>query len=396
MRCLDPISLDEILFFVFKKGEARYKDLINEFVPRRCAKNTFLRYKIVLENEGKLRKRISEKTGAKVYYVPEKFTWDIMTEKLLYSIGRTKLEFILWYGTGKRGDEFTLDDVTCEYSEEPLQLPPELQSALKKTLEEKKEEAMKSTQVLDNNPHYRLLGIKPSRKVVDGRDDRKLQPHLIFAPTDFYTCIATNYSLDKRLLQDEAGHRVSIRDKYLKAHNLGDPTYLLNSQLANSFGVALATITEDRKIILQKRSPQVVFGPSTMSVATAEMMVRDIDIDNDGRPSPFVTGKRCVEKELGIAIKPEDVVFLGFGVRLDYALPQALGILRLKMNSHELSISKAIDRWEGFNFVEEFSVQTARKYLSGSYPISPTAKLTILLASVNEFGFEAIERQMIQ
>ncbi len=90
-------------------------------------------------------------------------------------------------------------------------------------------------------------------------------------------------------------------------------------------------------------------------------------------------------------------MFLLFGVRLDYALPQALGILRLGMRSNELPTSyKAINRWEGFNFPEEFSVNALKKYLlePRASLISDTAKLTIVSALVNQYGFEKVEKYL--
>jgi hypothetical protein len=396
---------DEIWDFVFKKGKVRDKDFVQEFIKSdenpcgKVARGTFYKHRKELLDEGKIEIR-PEKAASRFvsyYYVPEVFRWELMTKKLLYTIGDCKLEFIRWYGTGESNNEFTMRDVICQYEDRSVPLPEELRSVKEEILKDKLEEAREKGQVFDDNPHYKLLKIQLGREFVEETRDRKQRVYLTYGPTDFFSCLATNLSLDKRLSQDDQGHPVTIRDRCLKVNNLGDPTYLQSSPLANSFGIALAALTQDDKILLQKRSNQVALGSGKLTVATAEMMLRDRDMDKNGKPSPFITAQRCVKAELGVEITPEDVMFLLFGVRLDYGLPQALGVLRLGMRSNELPTSyKAIDKWEGFNFPEEFSASALKKYLLEPHAslISDTAKLTIVLALVNEYGFEKVERSL--
>ena len=181
--------------------------------------------------------------------------------------------------------------------------------------------------------------------------------------------------------------------KYIKNQNLSNPTYLINSKLANMFGIALATITEDNKILLQKRSQQVFVGPNRISLATAEHMIRGMDEDEHENPNLFITAQRCLQEEIGVEIERKNVVFLGFGIRLDNLLPQALGMVKLGVKSSELPIMKARDRWEGSNFLEEFSFEALEKYFKEPFLISATAKLTILLALINQYNFEYVEKR---
>lgn len=396
---------DDLWNFVSKKGKVREKEMIQEFV--KSDKNphgitstmTFHKYKKLLLSEGKLQVSPEYIDGrlVSIYYVPDVWRWELTTQKSLYNLGDLRLDFIRWFGTGEPLDEFTVNDVTCQYEETPIPMPEELQTSKEKTVKEKIKEAREKGQVFDNNPHYKLLKIHLEREFLEEIKDRKQRVCLAFGPTDFFTCAATNLSLDKHLREDDERDPVTIRERYVKTHSLEDPTYLQSSPLANSFGIALATITQDDKILLQRRSQQVWLGPSKLTVATAEMMLRDRDIDRNGRPSPFTTAQRCVKAELGIDIKPENTIFLLFGVRLDYALPQALGILRLRLKSNELpTLYKAIDRWEGLNFPEEFSLDALKKYLLSARAslISDTAKLTIVLALVNQYGFEKVEKYL--
>lgn len=68
------ISENDILSFVYDKQEASYNELIKEFVKsHKCSKPSLLNLKKGLEKAGKLKKRISEKTGRAVYFVPPEF-----------------------------------------------------------------------------------------------------------------------------------------------------------------------------------------------------------------------------------------------------------------------------------------------------------------------------------
>ncbi len=315
------------------------------------------------------------------------------TRNAFYKIGNLKLPFMLWYGTGKKGEEFTYTDIICEYADEPLQLSKEIEALMEKIIEKKKDNAREYGRAFDNHMGYRLIKITPKRELLSEKKERRLQLYLTFAPTDFYKSVATNQSVDELILEDNQHNITSIREKYVKNQDLGDSTYLSNSRLSNMFGVALAAITEDNKILLQKRSQQVFMGPSKITLATAEHMIRGIDEDKYGNPNPFITAQRCLKEEIGIGVELEDVVFLGFGIRIDNLLPQALGMVKLGIKSSELPFMKARDRWEGSNFAEEFSFEVLEKYFKVPNLISATAKLTILLSLINQYGFEEAEER---
>ena len=71
---MPKIGPEDIWIYIYEKGEARYTDLINKFEKTgQCAKQTLINYKLRLEAEGKIARRISEKTKRPVYYVPEEW-----------------------------------------------------------------------------------------------------------------------------------------------------------------------------------------------------------------------------------------------------------------------------------------------------------------------------------
>ena len=63
---------DDILCFIYNKGETRYTDLLDAFVNSgKCANQTFINHKKELEKVGLIKKKISELTKRPVYYVPD-------------------------------------------------------------------------------------------------------------------------------------------------------------------------------------------------------------------------------------------------------------------------------------------------------------------------------------
>lgn len=79
---LAQIKSEDIWIYIYERGEARYTDLIKRFVDsKKCAKQTLINYKKELENQGKIDKKISEKTRRPVYYVPD--IWKVEVKDLI-------------------------------------------------------------------------------------------------------------------------------------------------------------------------------------------------------------------------------------------------------------------------------------------------------------------------
>ena len=75
---MPEIGPDDIWIYIYEMREARYTDLISKFVKtKKCAKQTLINYKLRLESEGKIAKRISEKTKRPIYYVPDEWKGEV-------------------------------------------------------------------------------------------------------------------------------------------------------------------------------------------------------------------------------------------------------------------------------------------------------------------------------
>jgi len=314
-------------------------------------------------------------------------------------IGDLFLEFHAWFGNGE--EEFRYGDIICEYNErETLQLPEELQPIVERIIERKKVEAKDKKQTYDDNPLYRLVGVQLERPVIDEIGRRRQKLRLFLGPTSFFLYSATNLMLKEITVKNEHGNSISLWKKSVEGKNLNNASYLRDSNLPNPLGIALAVLTNDNppKIVLHKRSRAVFMGPDKYSLP-AEKMIRGVDIDMDKippEPSPFITAKRCIKDELYVEVEKTAVKFLVLGIRLDYLQPQLLGVVRLKISGEELLKVKdmAIDKWEasGIQLVE-FSLNEELKsiLMLEEKRMSSTAKLTIIYALINEYGYKNVD-----
>jgi hypothetical protein len=75
---MPKIGPEDIWIYIYERGEARYSDLTSKFVMTgQCAKQTLINYKLGLESEGKIAKKLSESTKRPVYYVPEEWKHEV-------------------------------------------------------------------------------------------------------------------------------------------------------------------------------------------------------------------------------------------------------------------------------------------------------------------------------
>jgi len=102
------MSPEDILEFIYIKGEAGYTDLVKEFVEsKRCAKQTLINYKKQLESSGLIKKRISEKTNRPCYHITEKHTDKVSS--ILFKRGIEKLSTPILEEFVKRYKKMVID-----------------------------------------------------------------------------------------------------------------------------------------------------------------------------------------------------------------------------------------------------------------------------------------------
>jgi hypothetical protein len=136
-----------------------------------------------------------------------------------------------------------------------------------------------------------------------------------FQLTDYAAYIGLTFRADEfGLVNDENGNPTTIRAKYFPRFYPERP----NPYLTHSFGVNLAVIAEDNKLMLTQRSDLVGSWKNMYHNSMNENMQYPQDMDEFGRPSFIKTAIRGLWEELGIelgalGLGSQVIEFLNFG-----------------------------------------------------------------------------------
>ncbi|NUM45498.1 MAG: hypothetical protein HUU38_12410 [Anaerolineales bacterium] len=232
-----------------------------------------------------------------------------------FSIGKYTTSWLVIDGDGEL--EYTPATIRCRVENMPYTLPPEI-SALRDTIQ--KREARKKSKGENyqwNGPMYSLEKYARGRTI----PEENLEITLTFRPSDYFTFQATITSLDTNLLTPPAV--LTLRQKYLQGHELSNPIPFLS----NGFGIALAVITKDKKLILTRRNTNIGVRPGQLDSSVVEGIQPILDRSNTYKgPDLYRTAIRGAQEELGIQLLQEDIHFLGFGLDTEYYQWGLLGI----------------------------------------------------------------------
>jgi hypothetical protein len=193
-------------------------------------------------------------------------------------------------------------------------------------------------------------------------------------------------SLDKELLK--SGMPMTLRKTYLDRQEIIRPIPFL----AIGFGIALAIVTRDRKLIISRRSELCGARPNELDVSIVEGVHPALDTsESNNVPDLYSTATRGSLEELGIHLKSDEISFLGFGVDLKYYQWNLIGIGRCSFKARDIlqSISRgACGKWEArsIEFID-FEPDATLSYLKGAETWS-TAVVATYWALVNEYGKE--------
>jgi len=225
-------------------------------------------------------------------------------------------------------------------SVEPI-YPPEIEDAYTALHEDVKARADLGEEVPYNSAGYKLV-----RFHVWARAGSLEEPKLVlhFAPTDFFRMLVTDQRLDVPLTA--GGRTYTLRERYAADIDLRIAPV---SVLATHWGVGLSVVTADGKLLVSERGNTAV-DPHVYFPAVAEGATRPLDLAANGAPDHFNTARRGVLEELGVELRPEELVWLSFGANsylCEYAL---IGRVNSPYSFHEIesrrSIGAAKDSWE--------------------------------------------------
>jgi transcriptional regulator with XRE-family HTH domain len=207
---------------------------------------------------------------------------------------------------------------------------------------------------------------------------------LWFRPSDYYTFLATNMSLNEP----------ELREKYLADVDWSETI----PYFSNSFGVSLTVVTSDGYTVFTQRGKSVGTRPKVYDTSVIEGLSRPIDRSTTGEaPDVYRCACRGLAEELGlyesVDFSVADILFLGFGVDTRYALRGLNGVVKIKP-----SRDKLLRRWDNgardkFENHKLFPVLfTPKDVVSFAYSHLPFAPgPTLYNALVHEFGRSAVE-----
>lgn len=297
----------------------------------------------------------------------------------LFSFGSLKTTWMIVDGDGE--GEYAPQTIVTHYEGHELELPEDL--ARRKNDIQRMEHAKKKAgkPFLWNGDRYFL------DKFVINRTDlyENLALHLWFRPTDYYTFLATNISLD-----DDTLRKTYIKDI--------DWTTTAVKYFSNDFAVYLMIITADEYIILPKRSDTVGVYKNAYSSSLTEGVSRTLDRGTTTlAPDIYRCAIRGIGEELGISDTPiSDITLLSFGVNTQYVQWSMLGFAKVDKTIEEILEfrSRGVrDKWENSEFnVVKFDLQEIVKYVFTHEPWAPGALANIYQVLVHEFGRDKTDK----
>jgi transcriptional regulator with XRE-family HTH domain len=260
------------------------------------------------------------------------------------------------------------------------ELPEELQARRSQIQQDQEQKKTQGLPFFWNGEIYALdrfvIGREPTN------EDMTLD--VWFRPSDYYTFLATNMSLNEP----------ALREKYLADVNWSEAV----PYFSHSFGVSLAVVTSDGYTAFTQRGKSVGARPKVYDTSVIEGLSRPIDRGTTGEaPDVYRCACRGLAEELGlyesIDFSVADITFLGFGVDTRYALRGLTGMVKIKR-----SIEKLLFLWDNgvrdkFENQQLFPVPfTPKDVVSFAYAHQPFAPgPTLYNALVHEFGRPMVE-----
>jgi hypothetical protein len=301
-----------------------------------------------------------------------------------FSLGRLNTSWLVIDGDGEM--TYTPDTIKSRIINTPVTLPPEVTPLLNQVKQTEREKERKGLSFHWNGPLYALERYAIGRTV----PNEQMEVTFTFRPSDYYTFLATVMSLDENLVRASA--TVTLRQKYLQGEDLSQPIPFL----AHGFGVALVLITKDKKLMLSRRSENAGSRAGELDVSVVEGVhpQKDASITYYG-PDVYRTAVRGLLEEVGIPVLQEDVVFLGFGVDVEYYQWNIIGMVRTAKTADEIFESRqrgASGKWETKQFeVIESAPLNVFKFLEQE-KIWSTGLVAIYWTLVHEFGKKKVDR----
>lgn len=300
------------------------------------------------------------------------------SSKDLFEFGPLSSSYLILDGDGQH--RYSPRSIRCHFQALPQKFPPELE-ARRRAIEQEQEQAQREGRPFYwNGERFYLDRFIISRE----GPEEELALDLWFGPSDYYSFLATNMSLDDP----------SIRSRYISEEWDQPPRFF-----SNAFGIYLLVATRDHQVILTRRGASLGSRPLEFNISMCEGLSAS-DAGPSGAPDLYHCASRGMEEELGIApdeFDPQDIHFLSFGIDVKYAQFCLLGLLRISsLTANDLLRRRRMgvkDRIENKQlYALPFEPASLISFVLSRGPWAPAGLACLYHCLVRQFGRVSIDR----
>ena len=308
-----------------------------------------------------------------------------------FAFGSLETTGIILDGDAK--EIYLKENIHCHYNPEPIVLSAELE-LLKKDIEFNQQKRKNSGEsYMWNGLTYGLTKYTRSRTNLDER----LEIHLWFQPSDWYSHCATGLNLDEEIVLDKENKNISLRKKYLKSVDWSNPSLQPTPYFSNTFSIAMCLVTADNNLILLKRSDEVV-NPNQLSISVNETMQRPTDRAETNAPDLYQTVKRGCIEEMGFTPKDDEIKFFSLCADSESCCWSMQGMIfsdKTFKEINDLRRNKAKDKHESKQIIVlDFNVDTVVKFVLNNEPWSGGAPACIYYTLTHIFGGDKVDKAL--
>jgi transcriptional regulator with XRE-family HTH domain len=322
-----------------------------------------------------------------------------------FHFGPYEAPFVILDGDGE--SIYPPDNIICHYVPQDLELPPEIAANKARIAAEQEEKKLRGMHYMWNGRIYYLNRWTRGRTV----KDENLELRLWFGPSDFFTFLATNMSLQSEVDDPVTGEKTKLYDKYFSNYNWSDPHLQPIPLFSNIFGVVVSLITGDNKLLIMKRPPGMGGRGDVFNIAINESVHPDFDrAVNSDAPDLYHATIRGASEELNLPLEPKDIVFFAFGVDSVYSMWNPLGCARTRYTCDEVLKMRAMaakDKWEVVQaYPIDFEIRPVVRFVQSTMsqdkkrPLdtiwSPGALACVYYTLVNEFGRKKVDEAIAE
>jgi hypothetical protein len=292
-----------------------------------------------------------------------------------FSFGKIATTEIILDGDGTA--VYLPQHIRTHYIPVARELPSEFQVRKERIQQEQEEKKANGDPYQWNGERYNLTKFNISRDPM--QEDMTLD--LWFAPSDYYTFLATSMSLQEP----------EVREKYLADVEWDEAVPLFS----HSFGTYLTVIASDGYTILVQRGKGMGCRPSTFDISLAEGLSRPLDRSTTSHaPDLYRCACRGLSEELGLHAPADfsvsDILLLSFAVDTEYCMWGLFGVVKLHKRIDEVlqNMKRGVrDKFESRKlFPIPFTPEDVSSFVFSHEPFTPGGLLCLYHALVHEFG----------